>query len=102
MPRILNPVVAVLDELPRLCRDAELAAYVDDAFGGVEPLRKAILADFCRHAFDGSGGDNFFDAGSCIDGRLTSAWNWCANLEKKKFYHVFKLCGFVSFDGEWK
>ena len=29
----------------------------------------------------GSGADNFFDAGSCIDGRLTSAWNWCSKLE---------------------
>jgi hypothetical protein len=24
------------------------------------------------------GAASFFDAGSCIDGRLTSAWNWCA------------------------
>jgi hypothetical protein len=24
--------------------------------------------------------DNFFDAGSCIDGRLTSAWNWCSKV----------------------
>jgi len=31
-----------------------------------------------RYGFDGSGADNFFDAGSCIDGRLTSAWNWCS------------------------
>ena len=23
-----------------------------------------------------TGADNFYDAGSCIDGRLTSAWNW--------------------------
>lgn len=34
-----------------------------------------FLADFFRFAFDGSGADNFYDAGSCIDGRLTSAWN---------------------------
>jgi hypothetical protein len=27
---------------------------------------KTIITDFCRHAFDGSGADNFFDAGSCI------------------------------------
>lgn len=33
------------------------------------------IADFFRFAFDGSGADNFYDAGSCIDGRLTSAWN---------------------------
>jgi hypothetical protein len=26
---------------------------------------------------------NFFDAGSCIDGRLTSAWNWCSKIELK-------------------
>lgn len=33
-----------------------------------------------RSAFDGSGADNFYDAGSCIDGRLTSAWNWCSQI----------------------
>ncbi len=26
--------------------------------GGVEQCRKAILVDFCRHAFDGSGADS--------------------------------------------
>ena len=26
---------------------------------------KTILKDFFTHAFDGSGGDNFFEAGSC-------------------------------------
>lgn len=40
--------------------------YVDQSFGGLEKLRKDILVDFFRHAFDGSGADNFFDAGSCI------------------------------------
>lgn len=102
VPRILNPVVLVLNELPKLCRDPQLAQYVNNTFGGVELCRKTILCDFCRHAFDGSGADNFFDAGSCIDGRLTSAWNWCSKLEKKNYYHVFKLAGFVSFDGDWK
>ena len=44
---------------------------------------------------------NFFDAGSCIDGRLTSAWNWCSKLEKKRYYPLFLLTGFVSFDGKF-
>ncbi|KXZ52275.1 hypothetical protein GPECTOR_10g906 [Gonium pectorale] len=102
VPRILNPVVAVLEELPRLYADPNLRGYIDATFGGVEQCRKSILVDFCRHAFDGSGADNFFDAGSCIDGRLTSAWNWCSKIEKKPFYHVFKLAGWVGFDGEVK
>ena len=50
---------------------------------------------------DGSGADNFFDAGSCIDGRLTSAWNWCAKLEKKAYYPVFKLANFSGFEGKF-
>ena len=28
--------------------------------------RHAILTDFFRHPFDGSGADNLFDAGSCL------------------------------------
>jgi len=34
----------------------------------MDNLYKEVLGDFFRHAFDGSGADNFFDAGSCIDG----------------------------------
>ncbi|KAL6752973.1 hypothetical protein V8C86DRAFT_1813438 [Haematococcus lacustris] len=102
VPRILNPVVLVLDELPKLYRDPEVKLYIDSAFGSVEHCQLTIMTDFCRHAFDGSGADNFFDAGSCVDGRLTSAWNWCARLEKKPYFHVFRLCGFTSFDGDFK
>lgn len=102
VPRILNPVVLVLDELPKLYRDPHLQKYIDSTFGGVEACRKTILADFCKHAFDGSGADNFFDAGSCIDGRLTSAWNWCSKVEKKSYYHLFRIAGFVGFDGDFK
>lgn len=75
---------------------------MDKSFGGALPLKKRILADFFRHGFDGSGADNFFDAGSCIDGRLTSAWNWCSKLEKKSFWPVFQLTDFIGFDGEFK
>jgi hypothetical protein len=103
VPRILNPIVQVLEDLAKIvARDAKIAAYIESAYGGVEECRKAICTDFFRHAFDGSGADNFFDAGSCIDGRLTSAWNWCSKLEKKSYYTVFKMVGFSGFDGDFK
>ncbi|CAO3607421.1 unnamed protein product [Mucor fragilis] len=100
--RILTPIVSTLDKLEALQNDPDVATYVTNEFGGVEQCRKDILYDFFRHGFDGSGGDNYFDAGSCIDGRLTSAWNWCSNIEKKKFFPIFLMTGFVGFDGtEW-
>ena len=99
VPRILGPVVLVVDAVDALCDDPNIRAYVESTFGSAERCRKFILADFFRHAFDGSGADNFFDAGSCIDGRLTSAWNWCSKIEKKPYYPVFKLAGFQGFDG---
>lgn len=34
-----------------------------NAYGGIDKAKKDILHDFFTHAFDGSGGDNFFDAG---------------------------------------
>lgn len=102
VPRILNPLVLVLGELPGMCRDPAILQYVEGCFGSVEECRLEVLSDFFRHGFDGSGADNFFDAGSCIDGRLTSAWNWCSKVEKKRYYNVFKLAGFSGFDGEFK
>lgn len=41
-------------------------------------------------------------AGSCIDGRLTSLWNWASMIEKKPYYNVFKLAGFTGFDGDFQ
>jgi len=102
VPRIINPIILTLEQLDQLMKDDGLKAYIDATFGGKENLKKEILADFFRHGFDGSGADNFFDAGSCIDGRLTSAWNWCSKLPAKRFYSVFKLCGFVGFDGDFQ
>lgn len=102
VPRILNPVVLVLDEIPKLHKDPKMHVYINNAFGGEDEALQAILVDFFRHAFDGSGADNFFDAGSCIDGRLTSAWNWCSKIEKKPYYHLFKVAGFVGFDGDFQ
>ncbi len=119
--------VQTLDAIPELSKDPAIKAYFD-TFGGVEALRKRILADYFKHGFDGDGDDG----GSCIDGsyftlcnamrcdetwccfvwlvlmfvvwlgRLTSTWNWCSKLEKKPYYPVFLLAGFQGFDGNWK
>ncbi|KDQ29697.1 hypothetical protein PLEOSDRAFT_1055696 [Pleurotus ostreatus PC15] len=99
--RILLPICNTLSLIPSLAQKPAIRSYIDDEFGSTENLVCEILGDFFRHGFDGSGADNFFDAGSCIDGRLTSAWNWCGSLEKKRYFHVFLLTGFLGFDGEW-
>jgi hypothetical protein len=91
--RILLPICNALSELPTLYNSPALRAYIDAEYGSLDALYLEILGDFFRHAFDGSGADNFYDAGSCIDGRLTSAWNWCSSLEKKRYFHVFLLTG---------
>jgi hypothetical protein len=95
--------VSCLNNLERICEEDDgIKEMVDSGYGGMEKLRKDILHDFFKSAFDGSGADNFYDAGSCIDGRLTSAWNWCSQLPTKPFYPIFKLTGFTGFDGEFK
>lgn len=96
VPRILGPLANTIDRIEELNADPHISSYIDKNFGDYERLRKLILADFFRHGFDGSGDDG----GSCIDGRLTSCWNWCSKLEKKSYYPVFMLAGFQSFDGE--
>ncbi|KAF1783971.1 Protein of unknown function DUF2009 [Phytophthora cactorum] len=100
--RILSPIVNTVHDIPALAAQPNTRAYIEDSFGGAETLQKRILCDFFKHGFDGSGADNFFDAGSCIDGRLTSAWNWCSRIEKKPFFHVFLMAGFVGFDGHFE
>ncbi|PRT55357.1 hypothetical protein B9G98_02977 [Wickerhamiella sorbophila] len=99
VPRILNPVNTVLTLLDSVLRDPFAYAWAESQFGSVDSLKKTILVDFFRHAFDGSGSDNFYDAGSCIDGRLTSAWNWANLIAKKPYYKMFLICGFTGFDG---
>lgn len=47
---------------------------------GQGALPSLFTAVFPCLRFDGSGGDNDYDAGSCVDGRLTSAWNWCSKV----------------------
>ncbi|KZV94245.1 hypothetical protein EXIGLDRAFT_673222 [Exidia glandulosa HHB12029] len=96
--RILLPICTTLAQIPTLMDKPALKQYITSEFGSVEGAHLAILTDFFKHGFDGSGADNFFDAGSCIDGRLTSAWNWCSTIEKKKYFPLFLLTGFTSFD----
>ncbi|GJE84529.1 hypothetical protein PsYK624_006050 [Phanerochaete sordida] len=99
--RILLPICNTISKIPELMEKPALRSYIEDEYGSADGCAREILGDFFRHGFDGSGADNFFDAGSCIDGRLTSAWNWCSSLEKKRFFPVFLLTGFIGFDGEW-
>eukprot|EP01119_Soliformovum_irregulare_P000387 TRINITY_DN10267_c0_g1_i1.p1 TRINITY_DN10267_c0_g1~~TRINITY_DN10267_c0_g1_i1.p1 ORF type:complete len:561 (-),score=171.02 TRINITY_DN10267_c0_g1_i1:18-1700(-) len=100
--RIINPIILTLEEIETLDKNPNVHKFIESAFNGIENLRKIILCDFFRHAFDGSGADNFFDAGSCIDGRLTSAWNWCSKIHTKDYYVIFKMCGFIGFDGDFQ
>ena len=88
-----------LDSIDRLGKENEkLNDYIKREFGSNERCRQVIMRDFVRHGFDGSGDDG----GSCIDGRLTSAWNWCSKISKKSFYPVFLLSGFIGFDGDFR
>lgn len=62
--RILGPIVSCLEQLVVLHdKDEHIQNMIDTGYGGLEKLRKDILFDFFRSAFDGSGADNFFDAG---------------------------------------
>jgi hypothetical protein len=99
--RILTPLIKTLSNLETACEENEGLGRYMQAYGGIEKAKLDILYDFFKHAFDGSGGENFFEAGSCIDGRLTSAWNWCSQLSSKPYYSLFRLTGFLSFDGEF-
>jgi len=101
VPRILGPIVNCLENLEKM-EDAAVVRLLNESYGGLDGIKREILHDFFTSAFDGSGADTYYDAGSCIDGRLTSAWNWCQALETKSYYPIFKLTGFTGFDGEFK
>jgi len=102
IPRILIPIVTAVNYVDKAMDHPGVRKYIETAFGTAEKAKKSILVDFFRYGFDGSGADNFVDAGSCIDGRLTSAWNWCSKLEEKKFYPIFQMSGFIGFDGDFQ
>ena len=62
IPRFLSPIVHVLQNLPDLCADDRIGDYIKEQFGSMERLEKAVLADYFKHGFDGSGDDG----GSCM------------------------------------
>ncbi|KNC50148.1 uncharacterized protein AMSG_06283 [Thecamonas trahens ATCC 50062] len=95
VPRILWPVVNCVRAIP------SMSPCMLDIVGGSERAIKFVLRNFFCYGFDGSGANNWSSAGSCIDGRLTSTWNWCSHIEKKSFFPLFLLAGFVGFDGKF-
>lgn len=99
IPRFLNPICSFLQVLETIeSDDVVLKNYIVTNFGSPDRLKKLVLCDYFKHGFDGSGDDG----GSCIDGRLTSSWNWTSLIAKKKYYHAFMLSGFQGFDGDFK
>ena len=98
IPRFLHPLVEFIRSLPTLAMDPIVLEYMNKRFGSTEELKLTVLCDFFKHGFDGSGDDG----GSCIDGRLTSSWNWTSRIAKKPYYHAFMLSGFQGFDGDFK
>jgi len=99
VPRILGPIARTIDYLETLVKeDDRIRTLIERQFDGLETSKIAVLRDYFRHGFDGSGDDG----GSCIDGRLTSSWNWTSKLEKKYFYSLFKLADFDGFDGDFR
>lgn len=100
IPNILIPIDQVLNKIPELFKDDHVAEMLTKNYRSMRQLQLTILQDCFAHMFDGSGADNFFMSGSCIDGRLTSAWNFTNEIHKKEYFKVFLLTGFIGFSGE--
>ncbi|KAG7926066.1 hypothetical protein KL925_003828 [Ogataea polymorpha] len=100
IPSILIPIDRCIQEIDVLAQDPHLEQYFCSQFETVEDLKKTILCDYFKHGFDGSGADNFYFAGSCVDAVSTSSCEFCNNIWKKDYYKVFLLTGFTNFNGE--
>ncbi|SCV02915.1 LAME_0H06238g1_1 [Lachancea meyersii CBS 8951] len=101
VPNILIPFDQALLKINDLVEgDSAIQDYIEAEYGSVEDLKLVILQDAFAHMFDGSGADNFYMSGSCIDGRLTSAWNHTNSIAKKNYYKIFLMTGFIGFNGQ--
>ena len=100
IPNILIPFDSTLLQINDLVKDdPKLRDYINAEYGSVDDLKLTILQDAFAHMFDGSGADNFYMSGSCIDGRLTSAWNNTNKISEKKYYNIFLMTRFIGFNG---
>lgn len=100
IPNLLIPFDQTLLQINDLVKnDSNLEGYINKEFGSVTDLKLIILQDAFAHMFDGSGADNFYMSGSCIDGRLTSAWNHTNQISKKNYYNIFLMTRFIGFNG---
>lgn len=95
VPWIVSPIVKTATRISQT-NDIRIGAFFDTYTPKI--WSTIIYRDFFKHGFDGSGSDG----GSCIDGRLTSAWNWCSMIEKYVFYPLFLLTDFEGFEGPYK
>ncbi|TID29994.1 hypothetical protein CANINC_001506 [Pichia inconspicua] len=100
IPSILIPIDKCIESIPILARDPYIKDMFESQFGSIEELQKDILCDYFKHGFDGSGADNYYFAGSCVDATSTSSCEFCNNISKKPYYKVFLLSGFTNFNGE--
>lgn len=100
VPKILIPIdnclIHIEDEFPK---DEFLVELIKLQFHSVDELLKHILQNFFTKAFNGSGANDFFSAGSCVDGRLTSTWEWANEIHKQEYFKFFLLSGFTGFNG---
>jgi len=101
IPSILIPIDKTVQDIERLAKNNKYVNdYAEAQYGSVENLQMTILCDYFKHGFDGSGADNYYFAGSCVDATSTSSCEFCNQISKKSYYNFFLLAGFTNFNGE--
>ncbi|VEU23640.1 DEKNAAC104832 [Brettanomyces naardenensis] len=100
IPSILIPIHRTIQEIVKMAKDKYVKQYIESQYSSVDNLQKIILCDYFKHGFDGSGADNYYFAGSCVDATSTSSCEFCNQISKKKYYNFFLLTGFTNFNGE--